>query len=127
MNRKLNKYYRAIGRELPCTGKRKKQILADIQQSVELYYRDHPDADFAQIESHFGSASQIVSAYVEEMDAKELIAGLRTRKTVLKVLVAVGVTVVAIWLMVALLAFVDALITNRGYFVITSSWSGGRL
>lgn len=127
MNRKLNNYYRAISRELPCTGKRKKQILTDIQQSVETYCRENPGADFVEIQSHFGSASQIASAYIEEMGTAELISALQVRRKVLKVLLAVGIAVVAMWLAVVLFAFVDALITNRGYFVITSSWFGGRL
>lgn len=127
MKRELNRYYRAISRELPCAGKRKKQILADIQQSVEVYRRDNPEADFAEIQSHFGTPSQIVNSYIEEMGMAELISGLRIRRRALQVLISVGVAVVVIWLAVALFAFVDALNTNRGYFVITSSWFGGRL
>lgn len=119
MKRELKKYYRAIGRELPCAGKRKKQILTDLQQSVETYCKDNPGADFAEIQSHFGSASQIASAYIEEMGTAELISGLRMRRAVIKVLAAVGISIVILWLAVVLFAFVDALITNRGYYVIT--------
>ena len=121
-HKKLHRYYRAIAEHLPCSHKQKRQILQDLRTRVEGYLLEHPDADAAQIQAHFGKVEEIAAAYVEDMGAPELLKALYVRRRVFKAVAICVATVILLWAGVVFSAFVIHLqdTTNcQGKVVIT--------
>lgn len=83
LDAQLKKYYRAIKLEMLCPGDTKARICKDIENDIQAYLQEHPDADFAAVEEHFGSPKQICAAYVEEMATPELMKKLKIRKRII--------------------------------------------
>lgn len=65
---------------LPCSRKLKSIILHEIKGKITSYREENPDADYPQIESHFGMPWTIAAAYVDDMNTEELIHTLHIRK-----------------------------------------------
>lgn len=93
----LRRYYRTIRSYLPCSYKLKNRILDEIQNSVNGYLEEHPDADFAEIEVRFGQPQNIAAAYVGDMDTVELLSALRMRRRIVTTAVAGVLTALVMW------------------------------
>ena len=93
----LNRYYRSIRSWLPCGKAQRAQILCSVKDNVAAYLEDHPDADFLQIQAHFGSPQQIAAALVEGMDTPSLLTALRNRRRVLNTVIAGLAAALIIW------------------------------
>ena len=78
--KELKHYYRQVSAWLPCGGRLKKQLMSSITATVDGYLAEHPEADFAALQAHFGSPQQIASAFVDEMETEELLNALRIRR-----------------------------------------------
>lgn len=88
----LKHYYRTIRSFLPCSRKLKKRILGEIQNSVNGYLKDHPEANITEIEARFGEPKNIAAAYVDDMNTPELLHTLRVRR---RIITAVVIGVIA--------------------------------
>lgn len=79
----LKRYYCTIRSFLPCSQKLKKRILDEIQNSVNGYLKDHPEANISEIEARFGEPKNIAAAYVDDMNTPELLHTLRVRRRII--------------------------------------------
>ena len=77
-NRTARRYLREAKSWLPCSGKQKRDILARIENVVNDYVDQNPDADYSEIMNRFGTPRQIAAAYVDDMDTEELLGQHRT-------------------------------------------------
>ena len=93
----LQIYYRDVRRELPCSGKDKKQIFLKIRTSIDAFLQENPNATMKDIEMHFGSAKTIASAYLDNMDSVALLKVVRTRKTIKRTVFAVAAVALLLW------------------------------
>ncbi len=107
LEKQLKNYYRDIRHCLPGSGKLKKQIMCNIQQSVNAYLEEKPLADFEEVQRHFGTAQQIAAAYVEELDTSEVMKKLRIRKTVVGVVCAAVALALLLWGIALVTALID--------------------
>ena len=115
MQKQLNNYFREIRSYLPCSAKLKKSILSRLKETVNSYLHDNPDADFAQLEAHFGTPRQIADSYIGELSVTEISEKLQLRK---RILIAVGVlcaAVLAIWLIVVGIAMINEFGAANGH------------
>lgn len=93
----LRRYYRTVYVYLPCSRKLKKKILYEIKGNITAYLEENPDADYSQIESHFGTPRSIAAAYVDDMNTEELIHALHIRKKIVTCIVSILLTSVLLW------------------------------
>lgn len=114
-NAELKRYYRAIRSWLPCSQKQKKQILMQIQNSVESYLEQKPDADFPQLQEHFGEPQVIATSYVENIGTAEILRGLRIRKRIVTTVVTAVILILILWSSVVIWAALKAQKNIDGY------------
>ena len=117
VNRNARRYLRQVRGWLPCAGKMKRQIMEEIRSSVSHYLEEEPNADYQAIVARFGSPQQIASAYVDEQDTAVLLNNLRIKRRIVAVVCCTAAACVAIWLSVALAAYVNFSICENGYAV----------
>ena len=111
----LKRYYRSIRKDLPCSYKMKKRIMQQIQESVDQFLEQNPDADFDEVQLHFGEPQTIALSYIEDQDAPELLRKMRIKKSVLAIVACTMALIVAIWLAVAVWGIIDAKDTTNGH------------
>lgn len=119
----LRQYYRRIWGWLPCSWKLKKQILAEIQASVEGYLEENPQADFDQVQARFGTPQTIAAAYVEGLDADTLLQNLRVRRRFMAVIGCTCLTVLISWALY--IGFATNELRNLpNAYIVVETWEG---
>lgn len=94
----LKRYIRSISDALPCSGKVKKHIIAQIRESIIDYLEQNPDAEFTSLQNHFGTPQQIASSYVDSQETPALLRKMRTRKYILSICAGAMAIVLLIWI-----------------------------
>ena len=117
MKKQLNNYYREIRSYLPCSEKLKKSILSRLEETVNSYLDENPEADFTQLESHFGTPRQIADSYIGELSVTEISEKLQIRKRILITICAVCAAILAIWLIVVGIAMINELGAANGHII----------
>lgn len=93
----LKRYYRSIRKDLPCSYKMKKRIIQQIQESVDQFLEQNPDADFDAVQLHFGEPQTIALSYIEDQDTPELLRKMRIKKRIITIVAGAMVAVLVIW------------------------------
>ena len=102
----IRRYCRAVGSYLPCSPRQKREILLGLRQRLEDHCAEHPESA-EDLETVFGTPQAVAAAYIDDMDTGELLAALRHRRRVLR-LVGVGLlTALAIWLTACIISAID--------------------
>lgn len=114
----MREYYRQIEAWLPCSGRARRRILNAIRGRVEEYRAEHPGADDAMIQAHFGEPKVIAQGYLDEMGTEELLTALRFRRKIMGSIVSILVAMVLLWGIGVGSAVSDARSTVRGYYTI---------
>lgn len=112
--KELKKYYRQVGSWLPCGGRLKRQLMANIRSTVDGYLHEHPEADFATLQDHFGTPQQIATAFVDEMGTEELLIKLHMRNKIIKIVLLCAGALIAIWALAVLSLFIIGLLEELG-------------
>lgn len=115
--KELKTYYRQVATWLPCGGKLKKQLMANITATVDGYIADHPEADYAALQAHFGTPRQIASAFVDEMETSELLNTLRTRRKIVTICLLCAAAIIAIWAIAVTTLWLVGLDNTLGHIV----------
>lgn len=118
INRNARRYLRQVRTWLPCGGTMKRQIMEKIRSSISRFLEEEPSADYDSIVFRFGTPQQIASAYVDEQDTEVLLRKLRIKRRIVAAVCCTAAACVAIWLSVALAAYVNFSIAENGYAVI---------
>lgn len=113
----LNRYYREVRSWLPCSRKLKESIMSQLQENVRDYLEEHPDADAAQIQAHFGTPETIAAAYVDEMGTDVLLRDLRIRRKIVSLTAGTMAAILALWMGVVGWAIVREIKNSNAYFV----------
>ena len=116
-NAGVRQYFGEIKRNIPCTGKRKRDILRNIDERVEEYLKEYPDARYADLTARFGTPDQIVFSCLEEMDAGELLQRLKIKRKIVGITAAAALAVVVLWTAVVSIMYVENKNYREGYFV----------
>lgn len=102
----IRRYCRAVGSYLPCSPRQKREILLGLRQRLEDHCAEHPESA-EDLETVFGTPQAVAAAYIDDMDTGELLAALRHRRRVLR-LVGVGLlAALAIWLTACIISAID--------------------
>lgn len=111
----LKRYYRNIRKELPCSFKMKKRIMAQIQESVSLFLEQKPTADFEAVQSHFGDPQTIALSYIEDQNAPELLQKMHIKRKLVAIVAGVVAAILLIWGIAVIWAIIDAKDATNGH------------
>lgn len=112
------RYLWEIARELPGSRKQKKQIMSRMAISVREFVYENPNISYNTIVKRFGNPQQIVESYVAEMEAEELLQGMKIRKKFLNMAVAVMTVLILVWFCFHMTAYMDHKKDMAGYAVV---------
>lgn len=96
-DRLLQKYFRQIGRLLPCAGKEKREIMQILKGNVEAFLEDIPTATIVDVQKQFGTPQSIAASYLEAEERDVLLKKLRIRKTIKRITLAVAAVILIMW------------------------------
>lgn len=111
----LKRYYRSISKELPCSCKAKKKIMQQIQDSVNQFFEQNPDADFKAVQTHFGEPQTIALSYIEDENAPKLLRRLHIKRRLIAIIAGTMALFLAIWMAVAVWDMIDTNDRNNGH------------
>lgn len=114
----LKNYYRRIRRCLPWGGKRKKQIMETIEQTVAAYVEETPGADMTAVERHFGTPQQIAAAYIDEMTTPEILKKFKLRRTIVLIICSAAAIALVLWGAALAAALIENYDAHNGYYEI---------
>lgn len=114
----LRRYHRKIRSFLPCSGKQKHRILADIQERISAFVEEHPACTFAEIEAHFGTPQTIAAACLESMDLKELLQTIRLRRRIISMITAATFAALILWAGCITAAYHEHIVDTNGYYTV---------
>lgn len=114
----LKQYMRSLTRELPCSGKMKKQLASQIRCSIMEYLQEQPEADLAAIQAHFGTGQEIAASFVDYEDSSVLLKKMSIKKKVLTIVAGVMAVVVLTWSAVIAWEIVESKQTRNGYIEV---------
>lgn len=93
----LKRYYFQIRSILPCSRKMKAAILQQIQESIDNYFAENPNADYAEMRAQFGAPENIAAAYIESTGTAEILKSMSIRRKIVGILTAVLVAALLAW------------------------------
>ena len=114
----LKRYYHSISKELPCPRKTRVKIMQQIQSSVNLFLEHNPDADFHDVQVHFGEPQTIALSYIEDQDAPELLRKMHIKRKVIAIVATTMALILAIWTATVIWGIIDAKQDAHGNIVV---------
>lgn len=116
-HKELKQYYKSISNELICSGKKKRQILMSIKDSIACYISENPETSIDDIKNHFGTATEIADEYYNN----ESTSNLKAKVTIKKIIIITVIVALAIALLIYIASMITLVITgieeHNGYGV----------
>ena len=97
----------------------KRKIIDEISSSVSRYLTENPGGNYDEIVAKFGTPEQIASSYVNEMDSSELVHKLLIRKKIVRMVFAVAIVVVILWVGVVSISLLNEIKNADGYYDVS--------
>ena len=110
----IHRYCRAVGSYLPCSPRQKREILLGLRQRLEDHCAEHPECA-EDLEAAFGTPQAVAAAYIDDMDTGELLAALRQRRRVLRLVGAGLLAALAVWLTTCIISAIDLHDATHGW------------
>ena len=89
-----------------------------MEASVRAYVTEHPNADYRDIMTRFGTPERIAESCVEEMKPGELLDGMRIRHKILLVVAATAAVLTIMRFVFLLAAYQDYKASANGYATV---------
>lgn len=115
-SRAAERYFQQVKSWIPCAGKMKKDVLAQIWDEIGGYLEENPDAGEADLRQRFGTPQQIAVAYVGEVDGSELLRNLRLRRRIVRIVAGAAIAATLMWAVVVTIALADHHNGANGFF-----------
>lgn len=116
-NREAWRYLRNVKSCLPGSRRERRIILNHIQEAMDVFLSENPDACYDEMKSRFGDPQQIAASHIEGKEPEELLKRLRIKKRVLGAVFAVAVLILAMWLGYLAICFQEVEKSADGYLV----------
>ena len=78
MKKKIKHYLHEISASLPAGYPNKKRLLRTLQQNIDDFLEEYPNADWEAVTEHFGSSDDLARSYMEQLSDAELAASYKT-------------------------------------------------
>lgn len=116
-NKNALRYRRKVLSLLPCTKRQKLKIISHFDASLSDYIESNPDADYVDLEEHFGSPESIAASYVENAGTAEILRSLYIRKKIVFIVSLVLAVLLISWAIVVTWSMVKFNNTVNGYSI----------
>lgn len=115
----LKEYYRCIRRYLCCSRKQKDAVLAYVQNCVQNFLLEEPDANMDDLVAAIGTPIDIANAHFVGQDLEEIRKKLKIRKRILQIIAgAVAIALIG-WFTAIIIALNMHSSSINGYVEVT--------
>lgn len=115
-NADVQRYLQEIKRDIPCAGKRKRDILNRINEIIGGYLEENADPNYNELTARFGTPKQIITSCLDEMDTGELIKRLKIKWKIVRIVAAAAVALVVLWGAVVSIIYIENKKYGDGYY-----------
>lgn len=112
MVQNLKTYYDEISKGLKSSPEKQKNVLEDLQNSVNNFLAENSNATIEDVHEHFGSPQTIIRDNTDKVYNKKRVFS----KRIIKTLLIIGAAVLVIGGVFGIIAIIDGSKSNQGHF-----------
>ena len=114
-NKIVRQYLRQVRKAVPCSGKERRQLVQQLEESVAQYVSEHGTVD--DISREFGSPGEIWEAFLQNKDAAYIQRQLALKNRICRIAIVMAAVLVIIVAILGTLRFIDGYQFRHGYVV----------
>ena len=118
-NKIVRQYLRQVRKAVPCSGKERRQLVQQLEESVAQYVSEHGAETVDDISREFGSPGEIWEAFLQNKDAAYIQRQLALKNRVCRIVVIAAVVLMIVVAVLGALRFIDFYRFTHGYIVET--------
>lgn len=116
-NKIVRQYLRQVRKAVPCSGKERRQLVQQLEESVAQYVSEHGAETVDDISREFGSPGEIWEAFLQNKDAAYVQRQLALKNRVCRIVIVMAAVLVIIVAILGTLRFIDGYQFRHGYVV----------
>lgn len=116
-NKIVRQYLRQVRKAVPCSGKERRQLVQQLEESVAQYVSEHGAETVDDISREFGSPGEIWEAFLQNNDAAYIQRQLALKNRVCRIVIVMAAVLVIIVAILGTLRFIDGYQFRHGYVV----------
>lgn len=113
-----NRYIRRLSRAIPKKYPWRQQLLEQLQDDVEMFLEENPDAGIKEVEQKFGTPVTILSA-MQGIAGKKILTGYYIRRAVAAVTVGIAAVLITLYMSVAIYSLYQTYEYTHGTITVT--------
>lgn len=118
-NKIVRQYLRQVRKAVPCSGKERRQLVQQLEESVAQYVSEHGAETVDDISREFGSPGEIWEAFLQNKDAAYIQRQLALKNRICRIAIVMAAVLVIIVAILGTLRFIDGYQFRHGYVVET--------
>ena len=118
-NKIVRQYLRQVRKAVPCSGKERRQLVQQLEESVAQYVSEHGAETVDDISREFGSPGEIWEAFLQNKDAAYIQRQLTLKNRICRIVIGMAAVLVIIVAILGTLRFIDFYRFTHGYIVET--------
>ena len=116
-NKIVRQYLRQVRKAVPCSGKERRQLVEQLEESVAQYVSEHGAETVDDISREFGSPGEIWEAFLQNKDAAYIQRQLALKNRVCRIVIVMAAVLVIIVAILGTLRLIDGYQFTHGYVV----------
>lgn len=116
-NKIVRQYLRQVRKAVPCSGKERRQLVQQLEESVAQYVSEHGAETVDDISREFGSPGEIWEAFLQNKDAAYIQRQLALKNRICRIAIVMAAVLVIIVAILGTLRFIDGYQFRHGYVV----------
>lgn len=122
-NKIVRQYLRQVRKAVPCSGKERRQLVQQLEESVAQYVSEHGAETVDDISREFGSPGEIWEAFLQNKDAAYIQRQLALKNRICRIVIVMAAVLVIIVAILGTLRLIDWYQFTHGYVVETARGS----
>lgn len=118
-NKIVRQYLRQVRKAVPCSGKERRQLVQQLEESVAQYVSEHGAETVDDISREFGSPGEIWEVFLQNKDAAYIQRQLALKNRICRIAIVMAAVLVIIVAILGTLRFIDGYQFRHGYVVET--------
>ena len=123
LEQEINTYIREIKKRINCPRSRKKELIAEITESIQDFCSNEESVDISKIKERFGTPEEIAESVLRLHEANEVNKSLKVGKRVVVAVVIIALIVGSIVVGIQVLDYWKNVNFREGYFMETVTQS----
>ena len=116
-NKIVRQYLRQVRKAVPCSGKERRQLVQQLEESVAQYVSEHGAETVDDISREFGSSGEIWEAFLQNKDTAYIQRQLALKNRICRIVIVMAAVLVIIVAILGTLRFIDGYQFTHGYVV----------